>query len=59
MKIIKCYWENTEFQSGAILYDHCMVPGKHFVEIEVEENATEEEIEDLLKRKDVKRIQKV
>jgi len=52
MKIIKAHWESKEFdiKKGWVTIDHP-------VQYEVADDATEEEINDLLKRKDVKRIE--
>lgn len=51
MKIIKAYWESKEFD----MVKHWETV-KHFVTYEVPDNTTEEEIDDLMRRKDVIRI---
>ncbi len=51
MKKIKAYWESEEFD----MIKH-WVTVQHFVELEIEDDATQEDINDLMKRKDVKQI---
>jgi hypothetical protein len=58
MKLIKAYWENKVFDPKPenCIYSGYMVPTKHFVELEVADDATDEEIEMIAHRKDVKII---
>ncbi len=58
MKKIKAYQENLEFDPASenCIYDHYMKPTKHFVEFEVNDDATDEEILCIAKRKDLKLI---
>jgi len=53
MRTIKAYWESKEFDSKATEYVGCMKPVKHYAQFEVEDNATDEEIEVIARRKDI------
>jgi len=54
MKTVKAYWENFEFNPNPenSKYSGYMVPIRHFVTFEVKDDATDEEIQDIAKRKD-------
>ena len=50
---IDVYFMDTEFDGNTIEYKGKMKPVKRFIKIDVPINATNEEIEEIAKRKDV------